>query len=342
MNKAVVFGFGKYFIENERSIRDQYEIIGIVDNDSMKKGWNYKGISISSPEIIPELQYDVVIIATQMGKSQILRQLCQDLSVSVEKIRLWFEEGSLGEDHYTTKILLNDDNIPKVRFEVFAKDREPLEFILEESGEFLIFEEWFCLNEYRIDAKDGFDVIDIGMNVGMATLYYASMKNVYNVYGFEPFVKTFSKARRNIEMNESISNKIETYNIALSDHEAEEQYEYNDEYPGAMSLLRKQANEGSANASRIKVCHAATVLKPIIEGVDNRKRDLLLKIDCEGSEYVILEDLKKNNLIRSPRYYVMETHFGRHDEAVDLLKENGYIVFSHADKELGMIYAARM
>lgn len=338
MKKAVVFGYGRNYLINEHDIRNRYEIVGIADNDPAKWGKNGKDYVIS-PDEIKQLSFDIVLISTNVGRSQILRQLINDLGISPEVVELWFEEAGLKKEWYNTSVI-SEENGPKVLFEVNIPEREQVRFVLEESGEYMCFDEWFCKNEYRLDVKDEFDVIDIGMNVGVATLYYASFKECKNVYSFEPFEPTYRKAVRNIQMNESIANRVSTYNIALSDHDSVETYDYSVEYPGGMSLLRDQAETDSVNSIKVNVREASGVLEPIINEVYESGRALLMKIDCEGSEYAILSRMLESGLIKKPHYYVMETHFGRHDEAVNTLKENGFTVFSsRIDSELGIIYA---
>ena len=342
LKQAVVFGFGRFFFENESCIRSKYEIVGIVDNDAQKEGWSYKGITISRPGRIAEISYDIVLVVTRIGKSNILRQLINELNISSDKIVLWFEEGGLDPKQYKTTIITETPLHPEILFEVNVEGRDPVRFVLEESGEYMCFDEWFCMDQYRIDVKGDFGVIDIGMNVGMATLYYASFKGCKAVYSFEPFEQTYRKAVRNIQMNENLKDKIKSYNYAISDHEAQESYDYNVEYPGGMSILGPQSTGDCVGSSIINVHPASKVLGPIMDEIETAERDILMKVDCEGSEYAILSDLKKSNLIRKPKYYVMETHCNRHEEAVSLLKECDYVVFSYRiDRELGVIYAVR-
>ena len=130
--------------------------------------------------------FDVVLVTVTYGRSQVLRQLVHELKISTDKIVLWFDGGSLGDQNYDMEIKLSDSCEPYTEFCVHDKGKAPVRFVLEESGEYMCFEEWFCMNEYRFDVERNVDVIDIGMNVGVATLYYARQQNVKSIYGFEP------------------------------------------------------------------------------------------------------------------------------------------------------------
>ncbi len=85
-------------------------------------------------------------------------QLINELKIPSDRIALWFEEGSLGYGNYDTTILTDDPLNPCTLSNVHVKGGEPLRFILEESGEYLVFEEWFCANEYRVDTERTVDV----------------------------------------------------------------------------------------------------------------------------------------------------------------------------------------
>lgn len=71
---------------------------------------------------------------------------------------------------------------------------------LEES----IFYEIYYNEEYNINCPTNSIVIDIGLNVGMATLFFANKEFVSKVYAFEPDKNVYEKALYNIGLNEKI------------------------------------------------------------------------------------------------------------------------------------------
>lgn len=60
MKKAVIFGAGRNYFDFEKEINEQYEIVGIVDNDSGKWGWNIRGITVARPKDLETISFDVV------------------------------------------------------------------------------------------------------------------------------------------------------------------------------------------------------------------------------------------------------------------------------------------
>ena len=61
---------------------------------------------------------------------------------------------------------------------------------------------------YSFDCTGDAIVIDIGMNRGIASLYFAAKDNILNVYAFEPFGPTRALAQRNLELNPELARKI--------------------------------------------------------------------------------------------------------------------------------------
>ena len=67
---------------------------------------------------------------------------------------------------------------------------------------------------------------------------------------------------------------------------------------------------------------------------------IILKVDCEGSEYDILESMDCSNLLAKCSVVIMETHDGRQSEAQSMLVKNGFVWFwQKHTKTLGFLYA---
>jgi hypothetical protein len=63
-----------------------------------------------------------------------------------------------------------------------------------------------------------------------------------------------------------------------------------------------------------------------------------LKMDCEGAEYAILRSISSEGFSRIGRVS-METHDGRGQEAVSILKSHGFVILEFEDSEAGFIKA---
>lgn len=94
-----------------------------------------------------------------------------------------------------------------------------LGYIFDGDG-ILIVEEIFKNDEYNFDIGGPAVVIDIGMHIGLASLYFAARDDVEGVYGFEPFKPTFEQAMFNFKINEKYADKIHPHNYGLGDRES--------------------------------------------------------------------------------------------------------------------------
>lgn len=198
--------------------------------------------------------------------------------------------------------------------------------------------------EYDFD-MDGEDcvVIDVGMNIGMTSLYLARKDFITNIYSFEPFVPTFSQAQNNLDLNKKLAKKITAYNFGLSDKDDVLTISYNPTLPGAMSSMpNKSATSDNTHEEKIEIKRASDILGPLFKQHNDRK--IMMKIDVEGAEREILPDLAKSGLLKSVDLIIMEYHDNYYEPLIELLQKNGFDVRITSQKEkygTGMITARR-
>lgn len=187
-------------------------------------------------------------------------------------------------------------------------------------------------------------VIDIGMNVGFATVCKARDPNVVHVYGFEPLLPTYRLARRNIEVNPELVHKITTFNIGLSN--AEEMLEIKYCENEIMSISSEGTFDtcfrGNINIETIAIKPAAAVLGEIFERHPNVP--IFLKCDCEGAEFKIFRSLRDAGLMEKISIVIVEWHGAPPDELITILTTCGFSCFSqviNVEWNVGMIRAVR-
>jgi hypothetical protein len=74
---------------------------------------------------------------------------------------------------------------------------------------FYVVQELFAEGVYSIHLNtEKIVVCDIGMNVGIASLYFAGVNNVTKVYSYEPFPETYQRALANFSLNPLLKDKI--------------------------------------------------------------------------------------------------------------------------------------
>ena len=172
-------------------------------------------------------------------------------------------------------------------------------------------------------------VIDIGMNVGCASLYFAQKENVEKIYSYEPFLENYTDASANFALNPTISHKIVPHNFGLGN---KNHFQLVNASINCRNLTDEQ--------TKIEIKDSAEILGPIINGLE--KKNIWLKCDCEGGEYDIFESLDKAGLLSKIDIITMEWHGYRLSFLKEILLRNGF-AFSITDYlGIGMIYAFRV
>lgn len=183
-----------------------------------------------------------------------------------------------------------------------------------------IIREVFCHHIYFINPKflkyEEYTVFDIGMNRGYATLYFANQPWCKKVYGFELNEHTFEIAARNVELNLSLKEKISIFNYGLGNKD-ENLKSYYLPHRDGICTTSLEFLKGYAPAELERVvemeCYikkASTTLKEIIE--KNSIKNIIVKIDVEGAEYDIINDLIKEypDFFNKVSLIIGEAHLG--------------------------------
>jgi len=203
-----------------------------------------------------------------------------------------------------------------------------LGYIFDGDG-ILIMEEIFKNDEYNFDAGCPSVVIDIGMNIGLASLYFAAKDDVVDVYGFEPFKPTFERAMFNFKINEEYASKIHPHNYGLGDRDKELTLDYNSNTPGRMSTVKSiddiLHSTRYTTPERVQIKNAAADIRHIIDMHKDKK--IIIKCDAEGSEKEIFESLDLKGILTNIDILMLEYHFSYDIPLQDILKRNGFVFF---------------
>lgn len=206
--------------------------------------------------------------------------------------------------------------------------------------EMICYEIW-DLEEYNLNLQADSIVIDIGMNVGLATLFFANKGYVKKIYAFEPDKRVYEKAIYNIELNENIKDKIETYNVACASEDKTETYLVDNRDSAGIFQMSNILNCGSEKIDVICV-DAAKVLGKIIDQHYGNKK-IVMKCDCEGAEYEIFYRLEETGYFNKIDAFVMEWHDNRKKEIAALFERNHYtyVITNEQRKIFGLCYAVK-
>ena len=131
--------------------------------------------------------------------------------------------------------------------------------------------------------------IDIGANIGVATVIMALLNPESVVYSFEPIKEVYDILCKNIEIN-NIKNVI-SVNCAISNKTDTVILHKFLGFSGASTIC---ADQSTFNNHYGSTSETTVICLSFDEFIEDRKIDNihLLKIDCEGAEYDILYDSK--------------------------------------------------
>jgi len=194
----------------------------------------------------------------------------------------------------------------------------------------LILEEIFRDEEYNFDMGAAAVVIDIGMNIGLAALYFAAHGDVGAVYGFEPFKPTFEQAKFNFKINAPIAGKIHPFAYGLGREDKSLVLEYYPRSPGKMSTVKSfdeihPSRKYETRKETVQIKNAANDIRAIIER--HKDKNILIKCDTEGSEKEIFECLDAEGVLHAIDMIIVEYHFSYDVVLQDILKRNNFVFF---------------
>jgi FkbM family methyltransferase len=203
--------------------------------------------------------------------------------------------------------------------------------------------EVFFENAYNFGFSADVCAIDIGMNIGLSSLLFASKAEVAEVHSFEPFVTTYDRAVANLGLNPAIAGKVTAHNLGLSNIDRDGPVVVSQSADsGAMSTV----GAASGEAVEVSLRDAGTFLQPIIDAAHAAGRKVVVKVDCEGSEFPIFESLVANGLIPKITAFMVEWHAmfaaKTQNHLIAPLRAAGFLVFDRSPPAgNGFFYAVR-
>jgi len=178
-------------------------------------------------------------------------------------------------------------------------------------GLHLMFSEMFINEEYNFKAKtDTPFIIDCGCNIGLSILNFKMMYPHAKIIGFEPNDDCWDMLEKNIHEN-NLSD-VTVYKKALSNKEGHIRFFYDS---------KNSANLGSSTVFKEGRPMEKVVEADLLSHYIDRNVDLV-KIDVEGAEGEIIEDLEKNNKLHYIKEIILEFHQSFQDTCFNTNKKN--------------------
>ncbi|RMH73536.1 MAG: FkbM family methyltransferase, partial [Gemmatimonadetes bacterium] len=222
---------------------------------------------------------------------------------------------------------------------------EDIRFYFTASNNYYVFEEVFIHRCYHVHLTKPAIVFDLGMNVGFTSLYFAQFDLVEQLFGYELFPYTAQLAEQNIALNPSITPKIKVFPFGLGNENRTAEMTYSKQHLSLNGVFQSgiYSETDTLETTLVQFRSAHEVLQPILE--DYPAHQKILKIDVEGSEYEILDNLWTNNLLDQFDILLIEWHEQGPQSIEHMLEKFGYQILSMTNYQpnttalTGMIYA---
>lgn len=177
------------------------------------------------------------------------------------------------------------------------------------------------LDKILLSLKSRFVFVDIGANQGVFSLIAAKNKNCISIHAFEPNLKISKLLKSNLIRNK-VSNAI-IHSRAIGRFNTKLKFFVPDNHSGAGRISSKNSN--------MEVdCVNYLYLDKFLPNIE----ELFIKIDVEGTEYMVIEQFFKSSLNIKYIFVEINSKYNVNERAtVELLNKNGfYEVFRKQNK----------
>lgn len=233
-------------------------------------------------------------------------------------------------------IIDGEINLNDVDINSYIKDVQSKNNLEEQTGVHDVLKEHFHIRKYEdfIDVEEGDVVVDVGFNYGIFSLG-AIKKGASKIYGFEPNKNIFEKIKKYPKKD-----IVEIYNVAITGKGGKVYFE------GSYNTLGSKVHTEEINSNENNYVVDSYNLDWFISSNRIEKIDFL-KIDCEGEEYNIFDNLSEYvfGLVDKLHVEFHENTDGRVQKLISKLEENNFNWWFedgvNYDSTIGLIFAKK-
>jgi FkbM family methyltransferase len=212
-------------------------------------------------------------------------------------------------------------------------------FFVNFPDELFVINEVFVTGDYNFRTTDQIVVIDVGLNIGATSLFFSKQENVKRVYAYELFQPTYLTAQQNLSLNDAT--KIVSLNVGLGKEAKQLVIPYSFTSKAIMGLngLPDSVKFPDATEVMVTLQDAAEEVIRINELEQGVRK--VCKMDCEGSEFEILDRLFQKNVVGLIDVYIIEWHLQDTQNIELQFLKNGFDVVKSTTgySKTGLIYA---
>jgi len=148
----------------------------------------------------------------------------------------------------------------------------------------------FFYSNYLLNEKKIFTFIDIGSNVGLYSCIASRNFNCQNIIAFEPVKSLYLKLIKNLKLNNV---NADVYNFGIYSKNTKKYIYFNPDHQGMSSIYKKK----NSNFKKKFKCTFKNY-KKLKNIFINKEKNYVVKIDVEGAENSVIEQLIKSKIIR--------------------------------------------
>jgi FkbM family methyltransferase len=227
--------------------------------------------------------------------------------------------------------------------DALAIDVNGLAFIAQSEEDLFILKEIFVEQVYSFRVSRPAVVWDVGMNVGYASLAFASRDDVIAVRGYEPFRDNYDAALIHLKMNTEVAKKVRAVNMAIGASGGVRSAFFSPRWRGQSGFDRLSPDlpQACLRTECVGVRAASDSVRELV--YEYPGIPLVAKLDCEGAEYEIVTALSAAGVLPLVSVFMIEWHARGPDPLIDLLSGAGFTCFAptQGGETTGMVYASR-
>lgn len=173
-----------------------------------------------------------------------------------------------------------------VRFDLVVNDKEINLIFSGTHAELLMIEEIFFHREYDMNIVNPKNILDLGSNIGLSTIFFATKYPEAKIISIEPDPETFKILEKNTKQ---FSNVI-LLNCAVSDKNGSVDFFKNKKH-NASSIFHRNAEDQKITVNTVSLVDVFS--KNNLSEID------ILKFDIEGAEFKVFENWNEWQKVKS-------------------------------------------
>lgn len=220
----------------------------------------------------------------------------------------------------------------------YYMEKKPFRFLVRNFTDILVIKEALWNLDYLWRTTKPAVMVDFGVNHAIVSLHCAASQCFWHIYGYELVPDTFQSALNNIALNPEIKDQITLENKGVG--KTERIVDVGGFSSGDVRANIYGDNKVAGKEVLVKIIRASDVIEKV------RKRHpgcgIYLKMDIEGAEEEVLEDLVETGQLMNIETIIMEYHKGLHNKLSALLQDNGFGVRCQGASYIGLLHAWRL